>query len=144
MTKVLSMEEQAVQYALHWHAADKDLSGLPVLLHPLRVMAAGNNQYERVVGVLHDTVEDTFATLESIRAMFGQEIRDGVDSVTRRDEETYREFIERCALNPKAVIVKVNDIHDNLGRCHPDPEKKARLRKRYLAALKYLDRGVWK
>lgn len=101
------------------------------------------------IGWLHDVVEDTNTSLESIRRNFGDRIADGVDAITRRVErdedgvmvKEYEEaYLERCAANPDASIVKHCDMIDNLLMArspHCPPEKQDKWQK-YLNALETL------
>ena len=50
--------ERAIAIATEAHAGQADKAGAPYVLHPLRVMQALGSEQERIVGVLHDVVED--------------------------------------------------------------------------------------
>lgn len=119
------------------HAGQVDKSGADYILHPRRVAAAllqaGAPEDAIVAGLLHDTVEDTQVTLALIEFGFGQGVAAIVDAVTRREGETYVEFIERAARHPLGRLVKRADIEDNLR-----PGCPASLRKRYERALETL------
>ena len=60
MEKILS---KAITLALKAHEGQFDKSGMPYAEHIMRVMAAGRTTDEKIVGVLHDVVEDTDWTL---------------------------------------------------------------------------------
>jgi (p)ppGpp synthase/HD superfamily hydrolase len=67
------------------------------------------------VSFLHDVVEDTDITLENLKVFgFPQEVIDGVDAMTKRDGESYDEYIERLSGNLIAVMVKIADSYSNL------------------------------
>ena len=66
-----------------------------------------------IVGCVHDLVEDGEATLLEIRQLFGDTVRDAVDSVTRRAGEVYMDFIRRAKLNPIGREVKLADNDEN-------------------------------
>lgn len=107
---------EAIRMAMACHGLQKDKAGKLYILHPLRVMAnfyTEDDSYQ-IAAVLHDTVEDTSLTLELIKYHFGQEITDIVDALSRREEETYTQFIKRCVQNKKARAIKLADIKDNL------------------------------
>ncbi len=53
-----------------------------------------------ITALLHDSVEDTPLTLEKIESLFGKEVRDAVDALTKREDETREEYLIRCGLNP--------------------------------------------
>ena len=116
-------------------------NGRPYIEHPFRVMNAGQTLPEKIVGILHDVVEDTPWTLEKLKNEgFSREIIDGVDAMTRRDNEDYDEYLVRVAKNPIAVRVKLNDLTDNMDirRWNEVPyHELARLQK-YLKAYKKL------
>ena len=125
--------EKAIELALIWHSGQVDKSGQAYILHPLRVMLSVKNNDDRVVAVLHDVVEDTACTLEALKgAGFSDKIIHAIDALTRREEETYQDFILRAKKNEIARRVKIADINDNL---RPGGEH---LKDRYLKALKAL------
>lgn len=64
--------------------------------------------------LLHDVVEDTAVTIEMIELLFGTEIARLVDLVTRKDGESYMQFIDRIKTCPKATIIKKADIMHNM------------------------------
>ena len=98
--------------------AKLDRSGKPMILHAERVAGRGENPEERIVGWLHDVVEDTHWTLEDLKNEgFQEEVVEAIDHLSRREGETYREFIERISRHPLATLVKMNDLKDNRERC---------------------------
>lgn len=113
MEKILS---KAITLALKAHEVQVDKSGMPYAGHIMRVMAAGRTMDEKIVGVLHDVVEDTEWTFEALlKEGFPVHIVDALRCVTKlSDDEPYDEFIERVKTNPLAVAVKINDIADNM------------------------------
>ncbi|HUP50107.1 MAG TPA: GTP pyrophosphokinase, partial [Thermoanaerobaculia bacterium] len=60
----MSTLERAIMIAVQAHAGQVDKAGEPYILHPLRVMLKLTSDEERIVGVLHDVVEDTDWTIE--------------------------------------------------------------------------------
>ena len=113
MEKILS---KAITLALKAHEGQVDKSGMPYAGHIMRVMAAGRTMDEKIVGVLHDAVEDTGWTFEALLDEgFPVHIVDALRCVTKlSDNEPYDEFIERVKTNPLAVAVKINDLTDNM------------------------------
>jgi hypothetical protein len=108
------MLEIAIALAAVSHKGQTDKGGNPYILHPLRVMAKMDSEQSRVCAVLHDVVEDCNVPLSRIEAMFGPEISEAIDALTRRNGEPYMTFIDRCAANPLAAKVKIADVRDNL------------------------------
>ena len=78
---------RAYVYAMRAHGTQKRASGDPFFAHPLEVAAILTDlkldDATIVAAVLHDTVEDTAATLEEIETMFGPDIRRLVDGLTK-------------------------------------------------------------
>lgn len=113
MEKILS---NAISLALKAHEGQVDKSGMPHAGHIMRVMAAGRTMDEKIVGVLHDVVEDTGWTFDALLDEgFPVHIVDALRCVTKlSDDEPYDEFIERVKTNLLAVAVKINDLADNM------------------------------
>ena len=133
---------KAVTIALEAHKDATDKAGMPYAGHIMRVMQAGRTNDEKIVGVLHDLVEDTHWTFEMLlEEGFPPHIVDALRCVTKiSDDEPYEEFIKRVKTNPLAVAVKINDLTDNMDiRRLPDLTDKdvQRLRK-YLQAYRLL------
>jgi (p)ppGpp synthase/HD superfamily hydrolase len=110
--------EDAIALAVEAHRGQLEYDGSPYVLHPLRVMVRlGLEAPEaaRIVAVLHDVVEDTPVTLDDLRRRgFSEEVLTALDLVTRRDDETYEQFIERLLPNEIARAVKRADLQDNM------------------------------
>ena len=77
----------AIDYATEKHAGQKRKSGEPYINHPLAVAEIliewGVDIDTVVAGVLHDTVEDTDATLDELESLFGRDVAFLVDGVTK-------------------------------------------------------------
>jgi (p)ppGpp synthase/HD superfamily hydrolase len=129
--------ETAIAFAAVMHRGQVDKGGEPYILHPLRIMGKMVTREQRIAAVLHDVVEDCDVSLEKIEQMFGPVIAAAVDALTRREGESYMEFIDRACTNEIALFVKLADVRDNLdlsrlGR-KPTPADKRRTGK-YIAA----------
>lgn len=94
-----------------------------------------------IAGTLHDVVEDTEVTIEMIRILFGKEIARLVDLVTRKEGESYMQFIDRVKTCPKATLIKKCDIMHNsdLSRLETVTDFDLARFKKYEKALKRLD-----
>ena len=107
--------EDAVALAALSHKTQIDKAGQPYIFHPLRMMLRFEDEAAQIVAVLHDVVEDAGIRLDDLRGLgYSEEIVSALDCVTRRDGETYEQFIERAAANPLARRVKLADLDDNL------------------------------
>jgi (p)ppGpp synthase/HD superfamily hydrolase len=111
--------DKAIEFASKAHAADYDLDGNPTILHPLAVGMMGKNDTERIVGFLHDVVEDTKYTFEDLEEEgFSEEVISTLRLLTHDKQTPYMEYIECiCKSGNKAAInVKLNDLKHNLAR----------------------------
>lgn len=107
--------EDAIALAANAHAGQTDKAGAPYVLHLLRVMQAQSSTEARMVGVLHDLVEDTEYTFEDLRDMgYPDEVIEALRHVTKRDGESYQVFAERAGQHPIARQVKIADLEDNM------------------------------
>lgn len=107
--------EDAVVFAAEAHRGQVDRAGHPYILHPLRLMCNVESDTERIIAVLHDVIEDTDYTLDDLRQRgYSEEIVEAVDCLSRRDDETYEEFIQRIKPNRLARRVKLADLRDNM------------------------------
>lgn len=135
----------AFDLALSAHKEQRDKTGHDYFEHPLRVSAPfleSGDAEAAIVALLHDTVEDTWVTLGFLEDRFPEEIVDAVDAITRRENETYKQYVRRLVKNPIARKVKKQDVLDNL---RPDRTWKDAPISRYywtLAAIDGTERGV--
>ncbi len=109
--------EVAIKIAVQAHSGQLDKAGQPYVLHPLRVMLLLSDEKDRILGVLHDVIEDTDITYEYLKAngFEGEtEILEALESVTKKGGETYDEFIDRVSLNYIGKRVKLADLQDNM------------------------------
>lgn len=137
------MIERAYEIACLAHAGQVDKGGHDYIEHPLAVYKMLDTEEEKIVGLLHDVLEDgdkSFFTLDEIREEFGDTVADAVDAVTHREGEEYFDYLARLAKNKIAVRVKLADLTHNsdLSRIeHPTEKDYARVEK-YKKAKQYL------
>ena len=133
--------EEAIALAAQAHRGQVDKAGEPYILHLLRVMLRMRRPEQRIIAVLHDLVEDTRYTFDSLREMgYSDSIVSGIDAMTRRPTESYVEFVQRAGANDLARAVKLADLEDNLNLRripNPQPHDLERIT-RYVAARQYL------
>lgn len=133
---------KAISIALKEHEGQTDKAGMPYAGHIMRVMQAGRTTDEKIVGVLHDLVEDTDWTFDMLLAEgFPIHIVEALRCVTKlSDDESYDEFIQRVKSNPLAVAVKINDLTDNMDirRLSDITEADAQRLRKYLKAYRDL------
>lgn len=138
----MSTLQRAIEIATEAHKGQFDKAGRNYIGHPLRVMEMGKTEEEKIVGVLHDVIEDTDWTFERLAEEgFSQGIISALRCVTKLSEnENYDDFIDRVKKNPLAVAVKINDLTDNMDirRLPYLSDKDVKRLKKYLKAYKRL------
>lgn len=119
MTETNCTLADALFLAATAHADQTDKAGAPYITHILRMVTAalmrGCAPDVAIVAALHDVVEDTVLTTEDLAASgFSASVVAAVDALTRRDGESYDDFIQRCRDGGAvAKCVKLLDIDDN-------------------------------
>ena len=149
--------EKAIEIAVEAHTGQVDKGGNPYILHPLRVMLSLNSEEERIVGVLHDVVEDCEGwSWERLKEQgCSDKIIEALKSVSKTLEEEkqfkemddpdekmehYLQFIQRAKTNKIGRNVKAADIRDNLdiSRIDDITERDINRLNRYKKALSIL------
>ena len=115
-----------------------DKAGVPLFEHAKRVAGKVTTYDDKVVAYLHDVVEDTDVTLSELSVFFDPDVVFDIDNLTRRDTETYFEYIDRlvCRGSARAIRVKLADIEDHLDTPENIPVS---LVKRYRKARAIID-----
>ncbi len=124
---------RAYVFSMRAHGTQKRASGDPYFSHPLEV-AGILTDYRLdcatiVTALLHDTVEDTVATLDEIERLFGDEIARLVDGVTKlsqielsseasREAENFRKFLLAMSNDIRVLLVKLADRLHNMRTLH--------------------------
>lgn len=141
ITKQLASElDIALEIALEAHKGTYDLDGNPVILHPLAVCNAGKTETEKVVGLLHDVVEDSahwsFKDLAS--AGISTKSIAALKLLTKAPGRDYMEYVKNICEsgNKTALHVKVNDLRNNISRGLSGGH--AELVKKHTTALMYI------
>ncbi len=123
------------------HVKQVDKAGQPYIGHIERVAARVTSDEAKCVAWLHDVLEDSDVLPEAeMRRIFGDEITEGVLSVTHRENESYEDFVRRAAENPLGREVKIADLIDNsnLFRLDVVTLKDVQRQRKYNDALMYL------
>ena len=108
------MLTEAIILAAQAHEGQLDKGGHPYIFHPLRLMLQLESEKDRIIAILHDVIEDTDWTLDKLREEgFSEEIVSVIDSLSRREEENYEEYIGRLMRDPTACRIKLLDLRDN-------------------------------
>lgn len=138
------MLNRAYVYAMKAHGSQKRASGDPYFSHPVEV-AYMLTEFKLdtasiATALLHDTVEDTEATIEDIDKYFGKEVASLVDGVTKltrietksenaKQAENFRKLLVAMSEDLRVLMVKLADRLHNMRTLKfiPDPEKRQRI-----------------
>ena len=133
--------ERALQIAVTAHAGQKDKAGGAYIFHPIRVMSRCRTPEAKIVGLLHDVVEDTSVTFDNLEAEgFSTAVLDALRLLTHDKAVPYETYIEHIKSNPTATEAKLADLEDNMDirRLQEVDEKAGARFRRYLAAYRFL------
>lgn len=110
--------EAALMIASYLHRNIKDRGGRPYICHPLwiysQIVLKGGNLEEQIVSILHDVYEDTEITLTELNIWFSESICCAVDALSKRENETPSDYIQRVSINDIARKVKKEDLRHNM------------------------------
>ena len=134
--------ERAIEIAVAAHKGQVDKFGNPYILHVFQVLLYGKTNDEKIVGVLHDVVEDTDWTFELLeKEGFSDSVIEALKCVTKTsDTEDYEAFTNRVKKNPLAIKVKLNDLRSNMDLTRMDLVKEKDIERfnKYLKAYNEL------
>jgi len=135
---------RAYVFSMKAHGTQKRASGDPYFSHPVEVAGILTelklDSSSIVTGLLHDTVEDTLATLDDIEKHFGTEVRRLVDGVTKlsrlelqsertQQAENFRKLLLAMSDDIRVLFVKLADRLHNMRTLHfiQNPDKRRRI-----------------
>lgn len=133
--------DKAAQICVMAHAGQRDKNGCAYFQHPMRVAMRCSTDEEKMVALLHDVIEDSDITPQMLlNNGFPKFIVDSVISISKRNDESYEEFVARAKLDVLGRQVKLHDIEDNLDilRLNEIDEGTAKRLNKYLKAYHYL------
>jgi GTP pyrophosphokinase/guanosine-3',5'-bis(diphosphate) 3'-pyrophosphohydrolase len=152
---------RAYVYGMRMHGAQLRASGDPYFAHPIEV-AGILTEYRLdttaiVTALLHDVIEDTVATHDDIARLFGEEVAELVEGVTKlsrlelelvsdhaRQAENLRRFILAISKDVRVLLVKLADRLHNMRTLHfiKKPEKRERIARETLDIYAPLARSI--
>lgn len=124
---------RAYVYTVQKHGTQKRASGDPYFSHPVEVAGLMTelklDQQTIITALLHDTVEDTLATIDEIEKLFGPDVARLVDGVTKlskievmteneRAAENLRKFLLAMSEDLRVLLVKLADRLHNMRTLH--------------------------
>ena len=136
--------DKAFNFAIRAHKNQKRASGDPYSVHPIEVANILTelklDSATITTGLLHDTIEDTFATYETIKSEFGDEVAELVNGVTKisvfensagpnSKVENFRKLILATSKDIRVLLVKIADRLHNMRtiKAIPKVEKRQRI-----------------
>ncbi|MFV0503966.1 MAG: RelA/SpoT family protein [Lachnospirales bacterium] len=135
----LEIIQKAYDLAVSAHGLQIRKSGEPYIIHPIEValiLADLELDIESIVGgILHDVIEDTKYTYDSISKLFSEDIAKIVDGVTKLDKlpysdkedmqaENYRKMFFAMAKDIRVILIKIADRLHNMRTLEFMPRKK--------------------
>lgn len=135
---------KAYVFSMKAHGTQVRASGDPYFVHPLEVAGILTNMKlddaTIATALLHDTVEDTLATMDDIQKLFGPEVAKLVDGVTKlsriefqndqdKQAENFRKLVLAMSEDIRVLLVKLADRLHNMRTLHfiPKEEKRRRI-----------------
>jgi GTP pyrophosphokinase/guanosine-3',5'-bis(diphosphate) 3'-pyrophosphohydrolase len=135
--------DKAFNFAVKAHQNQKRASGDPYSVHPIEVANILTelklDSATITTGLLHDTIEDTFATYETIKSEFGHEVAELVNGVTKisvfentagsnSKVENFRKLILATSKDIRVLLVKIADRLHNMRTIKAIPKEEKRQR----------------
>ncbi|MAE94030.1 MAG: GTP pyrophosphokinase [Deltaproteobacteria bacterium] len=129
----LELLQSAYVFSAKVHEGQERLSGEPYLVHPLEVAGIlvdmRLDDVTIAAGMLHDTVEDTLASLEEIDQLFGEEVAFLVEGLTKiskvqfrsaraRQAENFRKMLVAMSKDIRILLIKLADRIHNMRTLH--------------------------
>src|SRR5947199_8148205 len=131
--------DRAFVFSAREHRGQVRVSGEPYLIHPLNVAYILTemrlDETSIAVGLLHDVLEDTLTTKETLQETFGNDVADLVDGVTKisrynfvskeeQQAETFRKMLLAMVSDLRVVLVKLADRLHNMRTLQFLPEER--------------------
>ncbi len=137
---------RAYVFAMKKHGAQLRASGDPYYSHPVEVAGILTkfklDSASIIAGLLHDTVEDTDTTIDEVRSLFGEQVAQLVDGLTKlamieqksannKQAENFRKLLLAMSEDIRVLLIKLADRLHNMRTLHflQKPEKRARIAK---------------
>lgn len=143
-----SMKERAFELVEDVFRGVVDKGGNFYINHLIKVASKVKGDKDKTIALLHDIIEDTDLTKEDLVSMgFGEDIVESVVVLSRKNGETYSNFIKRIidSKNISAIRVKLADLEDNMDLSRitkPTDKDKERIEKRYKPAYTALTESL--
>ena len=140
--------ETAIKIAFEATVGQKDHDGGEEILHPLSVMLKGETYQEKIVGVLHDVVEDnadwTFERL--LDEGISEKCVDALMLLTHSDTLSYNQYVDKIidSGNMLAINVKIHDLEHNISRNKRLDERQETVYQKHTKTLERIKKKIAK
>lgn len=135
------LTKKAMRLAYGAHKEQWDKGKIPYIFHPIHLAEEMDTEYECVIALLHDVVEDTSISFKEIEKLFPEEVVSVLKILTHEKGVSYMDYIKEVKKNPIARKIKIADIKHNSDKTRlSQVSQKDILRiEKYKDALKYLE-----
>ena len=132
--------KKAMIIAYNAHQGQVDKSGIPYIYHPIHLAEQMQTEEECIVALLHDTVEDTNVTFETLEKEFSKEVIEALKLLTHDKSVDYMDYVKNLKNNPIAKKVKLADLYHNsdITRMENPTQKDIERKEKYHKALSIL------
>jgi len=136
-----ALTKKALKLCFGAHKEQVDKTGMPYVFHPFHLAEQMDDEISTVCALLHDVVEDSALTVESLGQMgFPQEVLDVIALLTHDEAVPYMDYVKKIAEHPVAKKVKIADLLHNsdLTRLDFVDEYASKRNQKYREALRIL------
>ena len=107
--------EIAIELAIKYHKGQIDKGGNAYILHPLELMNDVNRMESKIVAVLHDIIEDTECSVDTLREWgINEDTIESINVLTHKEGMSYMEYITEISYDFIATEVKWADLKCNM------------------------------
>ena len=108
------LTKKALKLCFEAHKEQVDKTNMPYVFHPFHLAEQMDDEISTVCALLHDVVEDSDITFESLADMgFPREVIDVLRLLTHEDSVPYMDYVGKISTNPIAKKVKIADLRHN-------------------------------
>lgn len=138
------MKQKAFDLVNELFKDKKDKAGQDCIFHLLRVYQRVKNKTSdenvQIAALLHDVIEDTDLSYSDLLELFNKQVSDLVELLTRKEGQSYMDYIKIIKTNLDATLIKLDDLEDNMNLSRLDivTEEDLKRTKKYQKAYKYL------
>ncbi len=138
------LTNKALRLAYAAHHGQVDKCGIPYICHPLHLAESMDDEFSCCAALLHDVVEDTDVTMETLEQQFPNEVTDALKLLTHGKDIPYLDYVRALKDHPIARKVKLADLAHNCDQSRfagtdVSPETLESFRKKYAAAYAVLN-----